>query len=316
MRGFLLCSVLLTGVPLGLFGSVDDQLMAMVPAGAKVVASVDATRARESAFGQYLLNRMNKDDSNLEQLVAATGFDPRRDLQHLVFANAGSNGEEKLIEFAVLARGIFDADQIKAAAKAKGAVIRKYHGLDVLVNKQGDERATGLVFPLADIAVFGDLKTVHAILDNSGAPSSLDPELQSLIKSAGTNNDAWFASLAGADSFGSHFLPPDQQNQGQAKAIQSIRQCSGGMRFGDAIDVTFDASTRSAQDATSLADVLRFGASMVQMQRGKDPRAAILAGALDQMNLRATGDHLSLSFSLPEKSLEQMAELHPHHQAQ
>ena len=95
------------------------------------------------------------------------------------------------------------------------------------------------------------------------------------------------------------------------QALQSILESSGGIKFGATVDLTFDALTRSPQDATSLADVVRFLASMMQMQRQKDPRAAILANAFDNMNLTATADRLHLSMSIPEQSIEQLAELGP-----
>ena len=52
-------------------------------------------------------------------------------------------------------------------------------------------------------------------------------------------------------------------------------------------------------------------ASMVQMQRQNDPGAAILANALDGMTLQNAGASVHFAVSMPEKSLEQLAEVGP-----
>jgi len=98
---------------------------------------------------------------------------------------------------------------------------------------------------------------------------------------------------------------------GQSQALQSIRAAQGGVRFGPMVAVTLDAATRSDKDAASLSDVFRFMASMVQMNRGKDPKAGVIAGAMDNMKLTTNGDTMHVEFSLPEKNLEQMADLGP-----
>ena len=83
------------------------------------------------------------------------------------------------------------------------------------------------------------------------------------------------------------------------------------MHFGDQIAVSFQAVTRSDKDATSLADVVRFFASMVQMQRQSNPQAAILATALDSMNLQTNGGTMTLALSIPEKDFETLAQNAP-----
>ena len=308
MRIPILFPALLIAGPLALLGSVDRELLALVPAGAKSVAAVDVADAQASAFGQHLLNRLNATDDQFQELKQQTGFDPTRDLQDILFAGFGSEASQKQGSFAVLARGIFDTNRIKTAAKANHSSVRNYHGFEVVVNGAEETHLTGLAFPSSDIAVFGDLSTVEAILDIGGAPPALDRRFQQEIEKAGTQNNAWFVSHGGASSFVNHLSMNTHEPVAQAKAFDSILLCSGGVRFGDAVQASFDAVTRSAQDAVSLSDVVRFGASMVQMERQKDSRAAILGSALDKMNLQASGNTVHLSFSVPEKDLEQLAE--------
>ncbi|MDQ2712486.1 MAG: hypothetical protein M3Y24_09710 [Acidobacteriota bacterium] len=308
MRTPLLLPALLIAGPLAVLGSVDRELLALVPAGTKSVAAIDVTDSQASPFGQHLLNRLNATDDQFQELKRQTGFDPTHDLQDILFAGFGSEDSQKQGSFAVLARGIFDTSRIKAAAKANHSTIRNYHDVEVVVNGAEDAHLTGLAFPSSDIAIFGDLPTVEAILDNGGAPPALDRRFEQEIERAGAKNNAWFVSHGGAASFVNHLSMDTREPVAQAKAFDSILLCSGGIRFGDSVEATFDAVTRSRQDAVSLADVVRFGASMVQMERQKDSRAAILGSALDKMNLQTSGETVHLSFSLPEKDLEQLAD--------
>ncbi len=317
LRPALLTASLLL-IPFGLSASVDSDLLSLLPPGAQTVASIDIARAQASTFGQFVMARMNQDDQHLDQFTEQTGFDPRRDLEHLVFASFGPSNSARG-SFVVLARGIYDSDRINAAARSKGSVVRPYHGYSIITNNAAQKGATGLVFPQPDIAIFGDLGTVRAVLDNSNVRAPLDARLQDLIDHIGPQNDAWFATIASGDSFTRHFAlpgtPPSagQAGRAQAQALQSIRESSGGVHFGDTVNVSFDALTRSPQDAASLADVVRFGASFVQMQRSSDPKATLFAAALDKMDLETSGDSVHIAFSLPEKDVEQLAALnHPH----
>jgi hypothetical protein len=47
------------------------------------------------------------------------------------------------------------------------------------------------------------------------------------------------------------------------------------------------------------------------MQRDSDARAGIVASSLDGMQLQTTGNAIHLTISMPEKSLEQLADLGP-----
>ncbi len=282
--------------------AVDNGLLALVPSDTRVIGSIDVQRESSSEFGQYLLNRLNAEDQNIEQFAQQTGFDPRRDLQDLIFCSPGTmDGDTH--RFAILARGYFDEERIDAAAKAKGTIVQTYQGVKLYVSRPNQQ--PGFAFLDVGIAVLADRDTLQRIIGNRTNPSSLDPALQQLISKVGPNNDAWFASLVPGPYLGHG---SNQNAHAPAQALQSITQSSGGILFGSVLRLSVDATARSAQDATSLADVVRFGASMVQMQRQKDPRANIVASALDKMDLRTDGNTMHFSISLPEASLEQIAE--------
>jgi len=155
---------------------------------------------------------------------------------------------------------------------------------------------------------------MRQIIANRATPTVLDASLQSGIDAVSAGHDAWFVSTTGggfiADRLRGETGHSDEIPQ-QSKVLDSIAQSSGGIRFGEVIEASFEAVTRSPQDATSLADVIRFATSMVQMQRQNDPRAAILASSLDSMKLQVTGNSVHFAVSMPEGSVEQLADLRP-----
>lgn len=310
MRHIVWVSVLgMAGAISGL-ASVDKGLLALVPAGTKIVGAVDVAQSKNSDFGRYLLAKAQAEDVHFQEMISQTGFDPRRDLQTVVFAaNGPSDTPGQRGNFAILARGTFDQNKIKALAAAKGgATMTTYGGIDIILNGKAAGQQTAIGFLEPGVAVMADFTTLKQMIDSRSAPSILDADLKSKIQSVGAANDAWFVSMvSGATLLGSH---PGQQQDGasQAQALKSVVQSSGGVKFGSNIETTVDAVTRSDRDAQSLSDVIRFMASMVQMQRQSDPKAGILANALNGMTLQNTGSAVHFAVTMPEKSLEQLAD--------
>ena len=303
MRHFSLLLSLFLTASLACFGAVDQSLLALAPAGTKLVASIDVKSAGSSEFGQYLLRRVDSEDKGFQDFIQQTGFDPRRDLENLIFISTGATDAGKDNRGVVLARGLFDTTRLRTMARGKGAAIESYQGTDLLINSRDK---TALAFPETGIAVLGDVETVRSVIAHRSNPIPLDPKLARQIEAVGSANDVWFVSPSGAQ-FLEH---AGAQFQG-AQALQSILQSSGGIRFGETVRLSVDAITRSRQDADSLAAVARFLRNMVQTQSQNNPKMAILASSLNGMDIQVDGSSVHLSLSMSEKSLEQMAQIEP-----
>lgn len=317
LPSFLLAFALITSSTS--FAAVDAGLLALVPPDAQVASGVHVDTSKVSPFGQFVLSHMQANSTRLQTLIDQTGFDPRSDVTEVLCA---SNGTQPQPSFLVLARGTFDPATIEAAAVAKGATIQSYMGFDMILN-QDASHPSGVAFLDNTLAVAADMATLQYAIahrtDASGGAPKVSAALLSSINTASTGNDAWFVSLVP----GTNFFPNSAINLGQSATgqsngqvvqgatLQSIQQSMGGVHFGDQIAVSFQAVTRSDKDAASLADVVRFFASMVQMQRQNSPQAAILATALDSMNLQTTGSTMTLALSIPEKDIETLAQNAP-----
>ena len=305
MRHLFVGGLLLFACTGATFAAVDQELLALVPPGATIITSVDVHQAKSSRFGQYVLNRFNAEDRSFQELIQRTGFDPRRDLQGFVVATPASDTDESEPKFAVIVRGNFDRDRIRAMAKTNGASIQNYRGSEIFVDKSG-HGPSAFAFTGPDILVMGNLATVQQVLANRSHPTSLDAGLQQLIMNVSANNDAWFASVMPGAYLANHLKQTDRPPEAE-QAVNSIVQSSGGIQFGDTVRLSFDAIARSPKDAQSVADIIKFLASLAQMNRDKGPNAQILATATEAMNLQTDGDTVHLSLSLPETSLEQLA---------
>src|SRR3982750_4518317 len=97
--------------------AADPQLLNLMMPDAKVLAGVNVDQAKTSPFGQYVLTQMHLQDTHLQELTTATGFDPTRDGHELLLAtNGGTNSQSGL----VLARGNFDPNRINSLVLTKG----------------------------------------------------------------------------------------------------------------------------------------------------------------------------------------------------
>ena len=220
-RSFLLAGLLLVG-SFGLLASTDTDLLAMVPPGTKMVSSIDLARTRSSSFGQFMLTKVEAEDDHVQEFISDTGFDPRYDVETLVLASPGPPTQGSSGKFVLLARGSFDQQKISSTAVKKGAVIRPFLGLDLIVPNPKESNQVAVAFPASGVILMGDLDSVHEIIQNRSAPSVLDPGLQRQIDQIGSKNDAWFASVAGG-SFLAHHLAAESNGQNQQTGDQAAK---------------------------------------------------------------------------------------------
>src|SRR5580765_6764314 len=107
----------------GVLSAADPQLLNLVMPDAKVLAGVNVEQAKGTQFGQYVLNQLQTEDKHMQELVALTGFDPRRDDRELLVASDGvPEGKTGL----ALAKGNFDVAKITAAATLHGVTGEVY----------------------------------------------------------------------------------------------------------------------------------------------------------------------------------------------
>jgi hypothetical protein len=280
----------------------DPQLLQLVMPGAQVVSGADVSRIRTTPFGQFLLSQLPASDArHLQQMAAALGFDPRRDIHEVVMASP-ADPEKKAGLLA--ARGAFDPGRILTLFKADGKTTQLHRGIEIIPMGRGQ----GAAFLDNTLAVAGDLESVRGAIDRrlTGGPGG-NAALMQKVAATSAGQDAWMVSLAPVSSFAP--LAPDRNVKGalQGDLLKAIEQQTGGIRFGEMIEVRGELTAKSDQDAASLADVLKFFLNMAQSNAPAQARP--FAGLLRNMSVSAEANAVKLFVAIPEAELETLIRL-------
>lgn len=291
--------------------AADQALLQLIVPEARIVAGMDVDRAKESYFGQKILAEFNSKENDFGKLVAATGFDPRRDLREVLVAATDTTG--KNTPGLVLAKGTFEPSRITTFLKTSGAtLVESVGGVDVYTgpSKNGGHNDAVIAIIDSSLAIGGSPALVRAaLLRRGGNATSMTAESMARVQSVSRANDLWMVSTIPVADL-SKALPGG--NTGDAKgmmngdAFKAIEQMAMGVHFAaDMIDLTAEAVARTEKDAIALADIARFLASMVHLNRDK-PEMKGLATALDGMKLTTEARTTRLSVSLPTSEIEKV----------
>jgi hypothetical protein len=278
--------------------AVDPELAGLVMPGAKVLAGVNAEQLRTTPFGQFLLGRLDTSAQELQTLADTTNLDPRRDVREVLVASTGETANRH--GGLVLVRGTFDVAKISAAAQAKGKGPESYNGATLFASPA---KSDAVAFLSPSVAIIGRGDEVRAAIDRRSAPTSLDPALAVKVNTLSTTRDAWLVSLV-PPPLGSAKLPdPTLQGLAGTGFLQGIQQSSVSVKFGANVDVAAEAVAASAQDANTLATLVRMLATMAQANSRGTPSAALL----QSLTVTTTGTNTVLiGLSIPESAIEQL----------
>jgi hypothetical protein len=300
MKAQILTATLLTAFS-GALSAADPQLLNLVMPDAKVLAGVNVQQAKGTQFGQYVLNQMQTEDAQLQQLVALTGFDPRRDVRELLVASDGVPGSKTGL---ALAKGNFDAAKITAAASLHGVVTEVYSGITILEDPKKQE--AGMAFLDATTVAAGDIASVKGAIDRLSKTAQPLPATVIVKANLWSNSqDAWGITTVPPASL----APPAKAgaaNNPMMNAGQNIQAAAGGVKFGAQVVFSGEAQCDTAQNATTLGDVVKLLINLAQMQAGQDPTAAAL---IKSVSVTTSGNVVNISASLPQDVFQQM--LHP-----
>jgi hypothetical protein len=305
MKARILTTATLATLFASVLPAVDQHLLNLVMPDAKVLAGVNVISAKNSPFGQYILNQMAPQAEEFQRMAVLAGFDPRQDLIEVLAASNAAVGAHSGL---ALATGTFNTAAIMTAATNAGATTETYNGVTII--KDPNPKApvpSGIAFLGSTIAIAGDLADVKAAIDRQSSPSKIDSGLASQANNLSATQDAWVVSLVGPPPMPTGAAPAGAPAI-PTNALQQIVSGNAGVKFGTNIVVTAQAQADNPQDATNLAGVLQFMANMAKMQADKNPEAAQLADAL---KVSTSGATINISFTISQDQLQKMAAPHP-----
>jgi hypothetical protein len=307
MKAQILTATLFTALS-GVLSAADPQLLNLVMPDAKVLGGINVQQAKGTQFGQFVLNQMQTHETELQQLAALTGFDPRRDVRELLVASDGTPDSKTGL---AVAKGTFDVGKISALAATHGVVTELYNGVTILEDPK--TQTHGIAFLDGSTVAAGDIASVKGAIDRQNSPQPLPAAVLLQINQWGSQ-DAWGVSTVPPASL----VPANVGKAGNANgnpmqgAAQSVQQAGGGVKFGapdpnnhNATVAVFTAAATcdTAQNASTLGDMVKLLINIAQMQTGTDPTAAAL---VKSVTVAASGNVLNISASLPEDVLQSL----------
>ena len=290
--------------------AADPQLLKLVMPDAKVVSGIDIDKVRSTPFGMFFLNQLPAPDSSFQEFVNATGFDPRRDIHEILMASPGDPAKKSGL---LLVRADFDTARILALFAAMGKAPEVYKGVAILSGgapKKGNAVSEAFAFLDKSTAVAGDVDSVRGAIDRRiSASGSLDAGLAGKIGSTSATQDAWVVSIVPFSSLAN--VVPNKNVSGalQGDLIKGIQQSSGGVKFGSMIEISGELTARNDQDASSLADVVRFFMNLAQMNA---PSHAELGKLLQNLTVNTEANAVKVSVAIPEIDVEMLFKMSGH----
>jgi len=291
--------------------AADTALLNMIMADARFVAGIDIDRAKASPLGKKFIEELDKKDSDIGKMVAATGFDPRRDLREVVMASNDLNSNKG--PGLILMRGAFDASKIKAFINVTGAgKIENFNGVELLSSATEDNFRAAIIDP--SLVVFGNSDTVKAAVQRKGASTAaMSAAALAQVRSLSQSNDIWMVSTMpmaemtkAMPSTGGASAGGMMGGMMNGDVLKGIQQAAFGVRFmAEVIELTAETVSQNEKDATAIADVVRFVSTMVQMNRN-NPEMKGIATALDAMKLTTDAKTTRLQIALPMNDMEKM----------
>jgi hypothetical protein len=120
------------------------------------------------------------------------------------------------------------------------------------------------------------------------------------------SEDVWSVSIVPMAALANEKLPDTRLNgMLNSDVLKNILQTSGGVKFGAIIQISAEAVSNTQQNATALADVVRFLGNMVQANAPAASAAAITS-LVQSLSVTADGNTVKLALAIPEDQLEKL----------
>lgn len=279
--------------------AADPELLSLAAPDSQVIAGINVERALLSPLGQFGVAQATQASGNdLQKMIELTGFDPRRDLREILISAKGQPGNGSVL---MLARGAFDIPKIMAGIPGGGTAVT-YKGVSILQ----PSKTQALAFPDSTLAIFGEPADVNAAIDRKTAPTSINSALAVEVNRVSATEDAWFVSTTPI----SKLQPTPTSGPNPLAMLSKVQQAIGGVTFGANVVVSLQAVSETAQDASTLAMLLK--AAGIGLSGNSDLQATTAAELLKSLNVTSDGPVTKISWSMPESQIEQMIQAtHP-----
>lgn len=300
-------------------GTLD--LLSFAPPDAQVLAGAHVDAAKTSAFGVFVLSRIQSSNPGLQRFIADTGVDPRTDVSEVVIAMSGTPGPGAHHGL-VAAHGMFSNSiaTLEAAAQTNGGTVDHLSGVDLIHLSATKTDNTGTshngciaLYTDAATAVIGDCTAVQAALTTAAPKAPTGTALLTKAALYRSQQDLWFTSVLPLGQIAKG-APQNANPLLNSNLIQAIQQTSGGVKFaaasgtqGPTVQVSGEVLMDTAQNASALVNVIDFFKGLIQgAPAANQPGFGGIAALLAALQPVAAGNVVTASLAIPEPALEQL----------
>jgi len=301
-------------------GTVQPDLssLALLPAQSIAIFGVDADGLRLTPMYTRWNQQQSQQprDKHYDEFVAATGFDPLRDVEAVTGAGwkEGDQGRGLVV---VTAR--YNRAAVAAFLKQqKDVATEVYQGVELFgSNEQPAGKNHGAVALLDDRTIIaGDSAAVRQAIDRRGNPTQsvlANQSLMSRVNQIGAENQIWAVTGAPGNLMNTP-LPapvPNLPVAGQAniaRILSGLQASTFGLSAAADMRMRAEAACASEDDARALAEA---GRGLLAIARLMAPRQQPQAlQVLNSFQIEQYGNQVKVTAQIPAAVLDQLAQ-HP-----
>jgi len=288
----------------------------VLPPGADVAAMLNVRAVRESPVGRsgspFTVEGMSGEDAaRFDEFVRLTGFDPEEDLERVYIAVTGTDDDAAP---AFVAYGDFDRARIDAYLQERATSDAELErttigGLPVYLAAEEVGPRFGLALVNDEMALAGAepaLREMIARIERGGGLDT-DAGMMRLVERAAYGDGAWFA-VRNLD----RHRPDDGGHAAGDLARAGGQMAEGVASFDfrrDGVAMQAVGYPRPGASPDDVASLLRGGIAALRTQAQDEPE---VFEALDDVEVRASGEAVLVEAFLPQALLDRMTREHGH----
>lgn len=218
---------------------VDNVLVRMVPPGTTSLVGVRMDEARTTAFYRQLVEARKM--PQIDEFARETGFDPRRDVREVLYANLSAGS-------VVIARGSF---RLNRPRTPEMKLTR--HGVYNIWSREG----SGYCILDSTLAAAGDVKAIQAVLDEwkSGMHTGAQPLLNRL-RTATPATQFWGVSTGFAGFVAEH-MPKAGEGLDFSRIFNGLENTWFQVSLATGFNGEVHGMAANDADATRLRDAVK-----------------------------------------------------------
>lgn len=287
-------------------GTLDTAVIGMFPKTVGEFAYADLKSARKYPwFSQLREQLLPSRFRDFEKFLSTAGVDPNAQVEELAWAGVtdSTGGGEQIVGVAL---GLFDPNSSEQRFKQQKLPMVEVHGFHLYAFGSGSG-AGDIMFTFIDAntAAFGQKPALEKLIDvRTGGSESLlnNDKLFPLINEANGGGLIWAVLDQNYTRLAMQQLVPQASQFPQAASIlDRMKAMTIDVNADKGVDARFQAICNSTDDANLLGAALQAGLLYRRYQESQTNPA--LAGALDNVHVAPSGDHLKIDVPISQDQL-------------